>query len=73
MRGPHTFVLGASMGTFLIIGGLTLSGPEYFDMPKGRGGGLIVPADERWPLMASVATEETSNQSNIAPDIFLYL
>ena len=51
---------------------LTLSGPGFFDMPKGRGG-LIQPTGERWPVMASEATAEAKNQKNIVPDTFLYL
>ena len=51
---------------------LTLSGPEDFDMLKGRGG-LIQPAGKRWPLEASEATVEATKQTNIVPDIFLYL
>ena len=53
--------------------GLTLSGPEDFDSLKGRGGGLIQPAGKRWPLEASEATVEATKQTNIVPDIFLYL
>ena len=51
---------------------LTLSGPEDFDRPKGRGGKNL-PAGKRWSLMASEATAEAKKRKNIVPDIFLYL
>ena len=54
------------------VRGLTLSGPGFFDMPKGRGG-LIQPTGERWPVMASEATAEAKNRKNIVADTFLYL
>ena len=36
-------------------------------------GGQNLPAGKRWPLEASDATVEATKQTNIVPDIFLYL
>ena len=58
---------------FCLICALTLSPPEYFDMPNHRGGGQIQPAHIRWPLEVSEATVEATKQKNIVPDIVLYL
>ena len=54
------------------IDGLTLSDPEYLDTLQ-TWGGQIVPAGRIWPLEASEATVEATKQTNIVPDIFLYL
>ena len=51
---------------------LTLSDPEDLDTLKTRKGSDL-PGGERWPLEASEAIVEATNQTNIVPDIFLYL
>ena len=51
---------------------LTLSDPEYLATLQ-TWGGQIVPAGKRCPLEASEATVGATKQTNIVPDIFLYL
>ena len=52
--------------------GLTLSDPEDLDTLKTRKGSDL-PGGKRWPLEASEATADPTNQTNIISDIFLYL
>ena len=51
---------------------LTLSDPEDLDTLKTWGWPDMT-IGERWPLEASEAIVEATNQTNIVPDIFLYL